>query len=131
MNTVEQFVMECLLLAVPPDVPFGAFKQAWDEERDSGVDSVVRRAVELRPKYGVVTLDEDTVNGAAPPRLLSIMQAEDIVGQPMRHHARHDSWLAEHAVVRLGRRLYLRSDRLRDWIDRRTGAAEGREDTDE
>lgn len=56
------------------------------------------------------------------PRLLSIAEAEEATGAPLRGRVYQDGEFARRCVVRLGQRgVRIRADRLAEFIDERTG----------
>jgi len=56
------------------------------------------------------------------PTLLTIAEAAEATGLPVRRLVYGDPDFAERCVVRIGRRVRIRRDALRRYIDDRTGA---------
>ena len=58
-----------------------------------------------------------------PQQLLTVTQVESMTGLNIRHFIFNDvDEFASRCVVRLGRSVRIRADRLEAWIDDRTGA---------
>ena len=57
------------------------------------------------------------------PQLLTIPETEDVTHFNVRHHIfSNTDGFADRCVVRIGRSVRIREDRLAEWIEERTGA---------